>query len=100
MVNHKDKQVVVCYADGHYMTLDRKKQGSEWARAGGDAQSPGYIEGASDTATTAEGVAFVENPNGKGREDTTSEDDVDYPSGKKMRPLTPGSGSSRRALMK
>lgn len=109
VVNHKDKQAVVCYADGHYMTLDRKKMtGAEWAKAEGNT-SPGYIEGGSSDSST-EGAPFVESPTGKGADDATNEDDTiadniyddnhDYPKGKDNRPKTPGAGSSRRAFMK
>jgi hypothetical protein len=108
--NHKDKEAVVCYADGHYTTLKRQRgTGNDWAQTKGNA-SPGYVEGGEEGEGGSSGMPVVINPEGRGAEDATEEDNVqpdniydddgDYPKGKPNRPRMPGSGSSRRGFMK
>lgn len=109
VVNHKDKQAVSCYADGHYTTLDRNKKGTV-----GGKISVGYGDTASSEGGGTPETVFVENPNGKGREDRTDDDaplteadrdniyddNGDATTRRPQAPTIPGSGSGRRAFMK
>jgi prepilin-type N-terminal cleavage/methylation domain-containing protein len=108
VINHKDKESVVCYADGHYKRTARLKSGgsgaNQWMAAKGTNKTMG-LDGPLDQVV-------VENQEARGAEgmgddnndiDNIYDDDGDVPkssSSQGSRTLTPGAGGGRRAYMK
>ena len=111
--NHKGKEAVVCFADGHYKAIKCIKDGSA---TGGFRVSTG---GKKTMGLFSEVNVIVENQDAKGGEgrgdedtfaDNIFDDDQDYSTsgssgggagnGSQNRTLTAGAGSGRRAYMK